>query len=561
MHTIALKPTQKRRNKKHLSILLAGLMLFALNQLKAQAYIDFELPTEISNNFDIGLNETVGDSMMALSELSNIRAKIVEAGYLTAGFDSLVWSGDTLKAILMPGKRYKWAQLNPGNTPESYLSKTGFREKLYRNEVLTPKALSKLLTKVVDQAENNGYPFASLALDSIEIKKQTISATLNFEFNDFVVIDSLILKGEVKTNRKYLENYLNLENNRPYNQKLLNKIPSRLRELPFIKVIKPYEIGMRPGKADVYLYLDNKKASNFDGILGVLPDDDEAGEVTITGDIELNLLNSFKRGESINLQWQRLQTGTQELNLGFAYPFLFDTPIGSELDLELYRRDTLFSQVNSKIGLQYFLQGGNTVSVFYENNQSNVISSSFFNLGEYVDSRRNMFGLGIDFVRLDYRFNPSNGYFVNASLAAGTKKIEKNPEIDDEEYEGVELETDIYNLELNSGYYLPIGQRSTVLFRIRGGYLLNENLFRNEMYRIGGLKTLRGFNEQSIFASAFGVGTVEYRFILEQNSNFFVFFDQGVYEDRLRDSVISDEPFGFGAGINFETNAGIFSLT
>src|SRR5690606_25384173 len=114
---------------------------------------------------------------------------------------------------------------------------------------------------------------------------------------------------------------------------------------------------------------------------------------------------------------------------------------------------------------------------------------------------------------------------------------------------------------LNIGTYIPLGNRSTFLVRARGAYLLNENMFRNEIYRIGGLKTLRGFNEQSIFASAYVVGTAEYRFILEENSNVFVFFDQAIYEDRTDEKTLSDTPFGFGAGINFETNAGIFSLT
>lgn len=97
--------------------------------------------------------------------------------------------------------------------------------------------------------------------------------------------------------------------------------------------------------------------------------------------------------------------------------------------------------------------------------------------------------------------------------------------------------------------------------KVQGGLFLNENMFRNEIYRIGGLKTLRGFDEQAIFATGFAIGTIEYRFILEQNSNVFVFFDQAYYEDKTREDVLSDTPFGFGAGVNFETNAGVFSLT
>src|SRR5690606_25880770 len=123
-------------------------------------------------------------------------------------------------------------------------------------------------------------------------------------------------------------------------------------------------------------------------------------------------------------------------------------------------------------------------------------------INEYIDSRTNMYGVGLDFRMLDYRFNPTRGIFIETSLAAGQKTILKNPEVDDAEYESLQLKTDIYNAKLNIGTYIPLGNRSTFLVRARGAYLLNENMFRNEIYRIGGLKTLRGFNEQSIFASA-----------------------------------------------------------
>jgi len=501
------------------------------------------------------------DSGDAVLQLNQLKHQLIEKGYLTAGFDSLsAIESDTLYSRVYFGKHYKWANLKAGNLPEEYLTRSGFRQKIVRDEAFSPAALAKLMEQSLKLAENNGFPFASLRLDSLQINDEYIEAVLNMELNQFTLVDSVIIKGNIKTNRKYLQNYLGIKTDVPYNQSVLNKIPVRLKELPFVKVIKPYEVGMRPGKADIYLYLDAKKASNFNGILGILPDEG-TGKTQITGDIELNLLNSLSQGESINLKWQRLQTKTQELNVDFTYPFLFNTPIGLELGLNLYRRDTLFSRVNSLVGVQYFFKGGNFARIFYENNQANVISAEAFSIDQYIDSRTNLYGVGINMRDLDYRFNPTRGYFLETSVAAGRKKILKNRAVDDAEYSGLKINSDIYNINLKVGTYISIGKRSTVLLRVRGAYLLNENMFRNEIYRIGGLKTLRGFNEQSIFASAYGVGTIEYRYILEENSNVFVFFDQGIYEDRSVEIPLQDDPIGFGAGINFETNAGIFSLT
>jgi hemolysin activation/secretion protein len=91
--------------------------------------------------------------------------------------------------------------------------------------------------------------------------------------------------------------------------------------------------------------------------------------------------------------------------------------------------------------------------------------------------------------------------------------------------------------------------------------MVNDDLFLNELYRIGGLKTLRGADEASIYCSSYAIGTIEYRFVFEQNSNFFLFADQGWWENTAADGYINDTPFGFGLGTTFETKAGLFSLT
>jgi hemolysin activation/secretion protein len=95
----------------------------------------------------------------------------------------------------------------------------------------------------------------------------------------------------------------------------------------------------------------------------------------------------------------------------------------------------------------------------------------------------------------------------------------------------------------------------------QGGSMVNDQLYSNELYRIGGIKTQRGVDEASIYASSFAIGTVEYRFLFEENSNFFVFVDQGWWEDQSRTPLLTDTPLGFGVGTSFETKAGIFSLS
>jgi hemolysin activation/secretion protein len=85
-------------------------------------------------------------------------------------------------------------------------------------------------------------------------------------------------------------------------------------------------------------------------------------------------------------------------------------------------------------------------------------------------------------------------------------------------------------------------------------------IYQNELYRFGGQNSLRGFNEDELFASARSVITLEYRFLLDRNSNVFVFYDQA-YSENSAIKYSKDQPFGFGTGLSFGTNLGIFSVS
>jgi outer membrane protein assembly factor BamA len=80
------------------------------------------------------------------------------------------------------------------------------------------------------------------------------------------------------------------------------------------------------------------------------------------------------------------------------------------------------------------------------------------------------------------------------------------------------------------------------------------------LFRIGGLRTLRGFNEESIFASTYIIPTIEYRFLFSQNSHLLLFAEGAWYENTSNGLYVSDTPMSVGAGINFETKAGILTL-
>jgi hemolysin activation/secretion protein len=116
-------------------------------------------------------------------------------------------------------------------------------------------------------------------------------------------------------------------------------------------------------------------------------------------------------------------------------------------------------------------------------------------------------------------------------------------------------------MKLAGAHYFRTGKQSTIRTAISGGWLQTENPFRNELFQIGGYKLLRGFDEESIYASQYAVGTVEYRYLIGVNAYLFAFADGGWARDKSFGTAISHTYFGTGFGLALETKAGILNLS
>ena len=109
---------------------------------------------------------------------------------------------------------------------------------------------------------------------------------------------------------------------------------------------------------------------------------------------------------------------------------------------------------------------------------------------------------------------------------------------------------------------MPVLKRSVLKLAVTSGWLFTSSpISQNEQYRIGGNRLLRGFDEESLFATRYAVGTLEYRLLIGRNSYLYAFGDVGYIENKTRTTQTKDTPIGFGAGITFETNVGLFGVT
>lgn len=486
-------------------------------------------------------------------------------GYLLA--DIVAKKGDSLNKIfyLQIGTKFKWAKLKKGNADMDVLSRLGYSEKLYTNKAFSYNQAARLMEKSLTFYENNGYPFATLKLDSILINDNSLSAVLNVNKNKLIKIDSVIIKGDAKINKTFLNRYLGIKPMMPYNEASFRSISKRIKQLPFLTETKALRIDITEKQNKLYLFLNKKNASQFDGIIGILPDS-KTGKTVFTGDIKIKLVNNiFRSGETFDLNWRRLQTQTQDFKGRVIYPYILGTPIGVDYALKIYKKDSSFIDVNHNAGLQYYFSGLNNLKVFYKQRNANILSTSGLSsitvLPDYADVSTQSYGLGLSFEKLDYRFNPHKGFAININAQTGNKTIKKNSKINDVVYNNLQLKSTQYQSEGDVNLFIQISGNNVLRMGAQYGTVFGSApVFKNELFRIGGLRTLRGFDEESIYASSYAIPTLEYRFLFGQNSNILIFAEGAWYENNSTAIYFNDMPYSFGAGINFDTKAGIFSL-
>jgi hemolysin activation/secretion protein len=116
-------------------------------------------------------------------------------------------------------------------------------------------------------------------------------------------------------------------------------------------------------------------------------------------------------------------------------------------------------------------------------------------------------------------------------------------------------------VKLVAAHYFALSRASTLKFGVNAAIFQSPNTFRNELYQIGGYKLLRGFDEESIFASQYVVSTLEYRYLIAQNSYLFGFLDGGWAKNSVPGYQLNNTYLGFGLGLAFETKAGIFNIS
>lgn len=508
--------------------------------------------------------------------INNLPAALQAKGFIAVSIDSLHWDSIAAKAVIFLGQQYAWANLRTAATDADLLA--SIRWNGWLSGVPIQFATLQLAQEnLLSRLEEEGYPFARIYLDSIQVNSGDVEALLKIDRGPLYHIDSIRVYGDAKVSKTLLERYLDIPAGSLYNKKKLVAVDKLLSELIYLEVERPSDLTLLGSGSVLNLYLKGKKNNQVNALIGFLPNPDAAAakKLQVAGEANILLRNALGGGETLGLNWQQLQQSSPRLTLLFEQPYFLQSPIGLGFNFEMLRKDTTFLNLNFNLSASYRL-GRQTASVYLQRRQTIV---NGVNAAQVMQARRlpeegdvasNNLGVSYEYNSTDYRFNPRKGSEAFITTSAGTKKLKKNSQVlsikdplnptfkYESLYDTVKLKTFQFRVSATAAHYFPVGRQSTVRTALYAGWYESGRIFRNELFQIGGYKLLRGFDEESQYVSQYAMGTLEYRILLTQNSNFFVFGDGGWAKHPLAGSDYTY--LSTGLGISFETKAGIFNL-
>ncbi len=517
------------------------------------------------------------DSLQANIEVAGLLNKLRSSGYLSSSMDSIISDSLLTRIYMYVGDKFENLVLKNGNVSPSLLANAGVKNQILNARPLNINDVEQIKEKLLRECENSGYPFACVSIDSFQSNHSSYSAKIFLQKNEKIRFDSINILGKTKMKRAFLKNYLGIKPGKAYNETNVKRIAQRLNELAFVESVQPYNVEFLNNKARINVFLKDRKSSDFDALLGFLPGS-SGQKLLITGQAHLHLVSLFGMGEDFFLEWKKLQPKTQQLDVRVSYPYLAGFPLGISARFELYKRDTSYIDLNGDYGIQYQIIGSSYLKASLHQHISIVtnIDTAYVKLNRTLppnlDINANEFALEYYLQKLNYRFNPTSGFLLKAGGSIGVKTIKKSSTISglyDEItggnfnflYDNLQRKTVQFHIGLVIEKYWCLAARHTIKTSLDGKYFFSPKVLENEKFRIGGMSSLRGFDDQSIFTPYYAMANLEYRFLLSKNSYFSVFFNSAVVEDSRIQKRSVDFPFGFGVSAAIETKVGIFGIT
>ena len=401
--------------------------------------------------------------------------------------------------------------------------------------------------EILDELTDTGYPFASVTVVPVDVGEKDNEIAIRFDFRVEKRFHYRIKRVEFPGARLTGSRLLSLESKMrrgdEFSRSRLERAIRRLEKLPYIDYVgNPLLEETGSGLLNVYIPVNEKRVNRISGVLSSAPGQDKP-----TGELKLTLGNILGTGRKLKIEWSGLNPCRRGILAGYTEPWVLGYPCHASVELEQWMEDTLSTTTRYKLAIEWepadrlFIVGSVT-DEHIAGNDSSAMSVSSGALWREA---------GIRYDRFDREWNPDHGYSVGISTASALRRW------DDPGGSSSGLRRE----KAMAASTLPLVNKLILYARLTVHDVSGSGVILEELIRLGGAESVRGYEEASIFARGAGWGAIELRWRPDSKSYFGLFGDAGyIYREDSRIAPRKEIPVSFGLTAGMLTRAGRFGL-
>jgi len=538
---------------RHIFYIFIYLNIYTLLIATAEAqdlYLGINTSTPLSESLKDSLEIGVifRDYTSLQKEADSLQYRFHYMGFIEATLESLQKKNDsTYTAQYILGEKYRHLKIY-------YQSGQFSKKELLQitNEVedehiiLSFAAVEPSLVKLNSLKTTGGNAFARIRLS--EFRKEgpdVIAANLFLDEGAVRQVDSIAVKGYEKFPKSFLRHYAGIKKGKPFNRNKLNKQNDVLNSLGFVNTLKAPEVLFRKEKTTVFFYLEKRNHNLFDGILGFATNE-ETNRLQFNGYLNLELNNNLNFGEQLLVNYKADGNEQQNFRARTKLPYLFGSPLGAELELKIFKRDSTFVTTDQIARATYQITPPSSAYVGYKASESSNLLDEALAGNAVEDYAAKFFISGLQFVKTqnDLLFPAKTNIALDAEF--GTREFSSNKE-------------DQTRLSLWAATIFELNYNNSIFIQNNTSVILSDTFLTNELYRFGGINSIRGFNENSIDATLFAVINTEYRYRFSQGFYLHSIIDVGYFENEI--NQLEQQLYSFGIGLGLLTKTGLLKFS
>ena len=559
--------------------------IFLLFSILTSSYFPQQVASiEINGNGTFDKNQLIEWSGVSIGEKvyqgivdsikSRIALNLAQTGYVNSSFTGtgLEYSADSQKVnITINISEGEPSYINKVSVvyPDSMQFKNVINQFEFLNgQIFDKSSLEEFMSNSLSYLEDNGYPFAKIIISSIVFFRDSSNNSdladinLKIEEGNKSKIDKIEISGNQNTKDYVIKRALRIEPGEVYSQKIIDELPARLNRLSFFEPVGESEFYFNSKDEGVLLIsVKEKQTNNFDGIIGYIPSSIPGQSGYLTGLVNVSLRNLFGTGRAAAIRWQRFDRYSQELELKYLEPWIFNYPFNLNGSLFQRKQDTSFVQRKIQGGIE-FLATEDISASFFVSSESVIPTESEYSTFTVYNSNAVTTGVNLTIDTRDDPYAPTAGILFTNSYSFSKKTIYGPPQ-----YFTPDLQTRVnfQRIEVGINGFHELFRKQIIALGLNAKELSGPFFEVSDLYRLGGTNSLRGYREDQFLGSRIFWSNLEYRFLLTRRTFAFLFFDTGYFFRKAEPErdILKSEGFkvGYGLGLNIETGLGVLGVS